>query len=249
MPGREQTKTLSCCCRVPNGLQAPCHPGPILLILSQVSDVLRKELTWLKLPSRHGPGQAIFRNIHITDILLDREEGSPSSSEEMLWDLLPRYESPASSRGSLDWLGEHLTPVSTLGPWRFETEEDPSDEEQERSEYFVEILKTYKHLEFANFSIHNNFFYRKIFTPVEELQSPGLMRSTASMNEPEVAEYVEVGEERIEFVQNRVQDSRRVTRSVTLRTRSVVNLLQDIDDKWGHQDISDSSDEDVDIFS
>ena len=77
------------------------------------------------------------RNVHITDILLDREEGSPSSSEEMLWDLLPRYESPASSRGSLDWLGEHLTPVTTHGPWRFETEEDPSDEE--RSEYFVEI--------------------------------------------------------------------------------------------------------------
>ena len=78
---------------------------------------------------------------------------------------------------------------------------------------------------------------------------PGLMRLSASMNEPEVAEYVEGGEERIEFVQNRVQDSRRVTRSVTLRTRSVVNLLQDIDDKWGHQDISDSSYEDVDIFS
>ena len=68
------------------------------------------------------------------------------------------------------------------------------------------------------------------------------------MNEPEVAEYEKGGEERVEFVQNRVQDSRRVTRSVTLRTRSVVNLLQDIDDKWGHQDISDSSDEDVDIF-
>ena len=174
MPGREQTKTLSCCCRVPNGLQAPCHPGPILLILSQVSDVLRKELTWLKLPSRHGPGQAIFRNIHITDILLDREEGSPSSSEEMLWDLFPRYESPASPRGSLDWLGEHLTPVTTHGPWRFETEEDPSD---------------------------------------EELQLPGLMRLTASMNEPEVAEYAEGGEERVELVHNRVQDSRRVTRS------------------------------------
>ena len=100
------------------------------------------------------------RNVHITDILLDREEGSPSSSEEMLWDLLPRYESPASSRGSLDWLGEHLTPVRTQGPWRFETGEDPSDEE--RSEYIVEILKTYKHLEFANFSIHNNFLSQNI---------------------------------------------------------------------------------------
>ena len=31
------------------------------------------------------------RNVHITDILLDREEGSPSSSEEMLWDLLPHF--------------------------------------------------------------------------------------------------------------------------------------------------------------
>ena len=57
------------------------------------------------------------------------------------------------------------------------------------------------------------------------------------MNEPEVAEYEKGGEERVEFVQNRVQDSRRVTRSVTLLTRSVVNLIQDI---------SDSSDEDVD---
>ena len=114
------------------------------------------------------------RNVHITDILLDREEGSPSSSEEMLWDLFPCYESPASPRGSLDWLGEHLTPVTTHGPWRFETEEDPSD---------------------------------------EELQLPGLMRLTASMNEPEVAEYAEGGEERVELVHNRVQDSRRVTRS------------------------------------
>ena len=63
------------------------------------------------------------------------------------------------------------------------------------------------------------------------------MRLSASMNEPEVAEYAEGGEERVEIVQNRVQDSRRVTRSVTLLTRSVVNLIQDI---------SDSSDEDVD---
>ena len=113
------------------------------------------------------------RNVHITDILLDREEGSPSSSEEMLWDLLPRYESPASSRGSLDWLGEHLTPVTTHGPWRFETEEDPSDEEQERSEYFVEILKTYKHLEFANFSIHNNFFIAKYSPLLRSYSRPG----------------------------------------------------------------------------
>ena len=123
------------------------------------------------------------RIVHLTDILFARERGSPSSSEEMmrdllpvseslvisrssssseemLWDLLPRYESPASSRGSLDWLGEHLTPVRTQGPWRFETGEDPSDEE--RSEYIVEILKTYKHLEFANFSIHNNFLSQNI---------------------------------------------------------------------------------------
>ena len=91
------------------------------------------------------------RNVHLTDILFARERGSPSSSEEImrdllpvsesllvisrssssseesLWDLFPRYESPASPRGSLDWLGEHLTPVSMQGPWRFETEEDPSD--------------------------------------------------------------------------------------------------------------------------
>ena len=80
------------------------------------------------------------------------------------------------------------------------------------------------------------------------------MRLSASMNEPEVAEYAEGavgGEERVELVHNRVQDSRRGTRTrrMTLLTRSVVDLLQDIDDKWGHQDISDSSDEDVDIFS
>ena len=39
------------------------------------------------------------------------------------------------------------------------------------------------------------------------------MRLSASMNEPEVAEYAEGGEERVELVHNRVQDSRRVTRS------------------------------------
>ena len=63
------------------------------------------------------------RNVHLTDILFARERGSPSSSEEimrdllpvseslvisrssssseeMLWDLFPRYESPASSPSS-----------------------------------------------------------------------------------------------------------------------------------------------------
>ena len=60
------------------------------------------------------------------------------------------------------------------------------------------------------------------------------------MNEPEVAEYAEGGEERVELVHNRVQDSRRVTRSVTLQTRSVVNLIQD------NSDSSDEDDDDTD---
>ena len=147
------------------------------------------------------------RNVHLTDILFARERGSPSSSEEImrdllpvseslvisrssssseesLWDLFPLYESPASSRSLSPWSSafrergseaelsgssiphlptfwDHLSPVRTQGPWRFGTEEDPSDEE--RSEYFVEIWETNKHLEFANFSIHNHFIIlRKI---------------------------------------------------------------------------------------
>ena len=72
-------------------------------------------------------------NVPLTNILREQEEGSDSSSTEQLaWELLSLRESPSSSRGSLDsdWLGAPLTPVSTQGPWRFETEfTDLTDDE------------------------------------------------------------------------------------------------------------------------
>ena len=71
--------------------------------------------------------------MHLYDIITYFKLNSDSSSTEQLaWELLSMRESPSSSRGSLDsdWLGAPLTPVSTQGPWRFETEfTDLTDDE------------------------------------------------------------------------------------------------------------------------
>mgnify|MGYP001246994612 CR=1 FL=1 len=70
------------------------------------------------------------KKVSLTDIQREREEGSDSSSVDLMMDLLSQHESPSSSQGSLDWLGDPLTPTSTQGPWRFETEfTDLTDEE------------------------------------------------------------------------------------------------------------------------
>ena len=105
-------------------------------------------------------------------------------------DLLSQHESPSSSQGSLDWLGDPLTPTSTQGPWRFETEfTDLTDEED----------------------------------PEETLPSS----FSASLGDLVEVSDVEIEEEDAVAVSHNV---RRVTRSRTLLARSVVNLLQDIED-------------------
>ena len=138
---------------------------------------------------RRDPKAFADKTISLTSILREREEGSDSSSVDLMMDLLSQQESPSSSQGSLDWLGDPLTPTSTQGPWRFETEfTDLTDEED----------------------------------PEETLPSS----FSASLGDLVEVSDVEIEEEDAVMVSHNV---RRVTRSRTLLARSVVNLLQDIE--------------------
>ena len=138
-------------------------------------------------------------NVPLTNILREQEEGSDSSSTEQLaWELLSLRESPSGSRVSLDshdWLGAPLTPVSTQGPWRFETEfTDLTDDEDS-----------------------------------DEIQPPGASRLSACLGELEVR-YAEGVEEDTETSRNVQRVTRSETRRRTLLTRSVVDLVRDIED-------------------
>ena len=137
-------------------------------------------------------------NVPLTNILREQEEGSDSSSTEQLaWELLSLRESPSSSRGSLDsdWLGAPLTPVSTQGPWRFETEfTDLTDDEDP-----------------------------------DEIHPSGFSRLSANLSELEVS-YAEGVEEDTDTSRNVRRVTRRETRRRALLTRSVVNLVRDIED-------------------
>ena len=93
---------------------------------------------------------------------------------------------------SLDWLGDPLTPTSTQGPWRFETEFTDLTDEEDPEETFPSTF-------------------------------------AASLGELVKIAYVESDEEDrgVSLVSHNV---RRVTRSQTLLTRSLVNLLLNIED-------------------
>ena len=147
---------------------------------------------------RRDPRAFADKTVSLTSILRERYEGSDSSSVDLMRELLSQHESPSSSQGSLDWLGDPLTPTSTQGPWRFETEfTDLTDEED----------------------------------PEETLPS----RFSASLSDLDCGsdglDLMQVSDVEIEEGTVTVSHSvRRVTRSRTLLTRSVVNLLQDIED-------------------
>ena len=146
---------------------------------------------------RRDPRAFADKKVSLTAIRRERDEGSDSSSVDLMRELL-QHESPSSSQGSLDWLGDPLTPTSTQGPWRFETEfTDLTDEED----------------------------------PEETLPS----RFSASLSDLDCGsdglDLMQVSDVEIEEGTVTVSHSvRRVTRSRTLLTRSVVNLLQDIED-------------------
>ena len=90
---------------------------------------------------------------------------------------------------SLDWLGDPLTPTSTQGPWRFETEFTDLTDEEDQGETLPYIF-------------------------------------AASLGELVEITYAESDEEDRVVTHN----VRRVTRSQTLLTRSLVNLLLNIED-------------------
>ena len=136
---------------------------------------------------RRDPKAFADKTVSLTTILREREEGSDSSSLDLMMELLSQHESPSSSQGSLDWLGDPLTPVSTQGPLRFETEFTDLTDEEDSEE-----------------SLPSSF--------------------SASLGDLVEVSDVEIEEE------DAVLMVRRVTRSRTLLSRSVVNLLQDIED-------------------
>ena len=129
------------------------------------------------------------KTVSLTSILRERYEGSDSSSVDLMRELLSQHESPSSSQGSLDWLGDPLTPTSTQGPWRFETEFTDLTDEEDLEETLPSIF-------------------------------------AASLGELVEVTYAESDEEDRVVTHN----VRRVTRSQTLLTRSLVNLLLNIED-------------------
>ena len=147
---------------------------------------------------RRDPRAFADKTVSLTSILRERYEGSDSSSVDLMRELLSQHESPSSSQGSLDWLGDPLTPTSTQGPWRFETEfTDLTDEEDPKETLPSSFSAALSDLDCG---------------------SDGL-------------DLMQVSDVEIEEGTVTVSHSvRRVTRSRTLLTRSVVNLLQDIED-------------------
>ena len=146
---------------------------------------------------RRDPRAFADKTVSLTTILREREEGSDSSSVDLMRELLSQHESPSSSQGSLDWLGDPLTSTSTQGPWRFETEfTDLTDEED----------------------------------PEETLPSC----FSASLSDLDCGydglDPMQVSDVEIEEAVTVSHSVRRVTRSRTLLTISVVNLLRDIED-------------------
>ena len=116
------------------------------------------------------------------------QPGSSRREGSLDW-LIRELLSQDEDEDSLDWLGDPLTPTSTQGPWRFETEfTDLTDEED----------------------------------PEETL--PSIF--AASLGELVEITYAESDEEDRVVTHN----VRRVTRSQTLLTRSLVNLLLNIED-------------------
>ena len=147
---------------------------------------------------RRDPRAFADKTASLTSILRERYEGSDSSSVDLMRELL-QHESPSSSQGSLDWLGNPLTPTSTQGPWRFETEfTDLTDEEDPEETLPSSFSTSLSDLDCGSDGLH-------------------LMQVSD----------VEIEEEGAVTVSHNL---RRVTRSQTLLTRSVVNLLQDIED-------------------
>ena len=144
---------------------------------------------------RRDPRAFADKKVSLTAIRRERDEGSDSSSVDLMRELLSQHESPSSSQGSLDWLGDPLTPTSTQGPWRFETEftdlTDEEDPEETGPSRFSDL----------------------------DCGSDGLNLMQVSDVEIEEKDAVTVS-----------HNLRRVTRSQTLLTRSVVNLIQDIED-------------------
>ena len=128
--------------------------------------------------------------VSLSDILREREEGSDSSTVDLMNELLIQPGSSRSSQGSLDWLGDPLTPTSTQGPWRFETE-------------FTDL------------------------TDEEDLEDTLPSVFAASLGELVEITYAESDEKDRVMVSHNL---RRITRSRTLLTRSLVNLLLNIED-------------------
>ena len=132
--------------------------------------------------------------VSLSDILREREEGSDSSTVNLMRELLSQPGSLSSSQESLDWHGAPLTPTSTQGPWRFETE----------------------------------------FTDLTDEEDPG--ETLPSVFAASLGELVE-----ITYAESDEEDRgvshimRRVTRSLTLLTRSLVNLLLNIEDIEGEK--------------
>ena len=158
---------------------------------------LKKRRTSCSAPEilRRDPTAFPDKTVSLTTILREREEGSDSSSVDLMRELLSQ--SPSSSQGSLDWFGDPLTPTSTQGPWRFETEfTDLTDEED----------------------------------PEETLPSC----FSASLSDLDCGydglDPMQVSDVEIEEAVTVSHSVRRVTRSRTLLTISVVNLLRDIED-------------------